>query len=127
MSGPVVWMACLCASWCHICRDWQPQLEAWAAHQPGLTVVWVDIEDEADWFDPLGLDTETFPTVLLARGDQALFLGPVTPQVAGLGHLVSRLSDAARSGPSLPAAAHALAVALRTRLRPTAHTPPAAG
>ncbi len=102
-------MACLCASWCHICRDWRPHLETWAASQPGLKLVWVDIEDEAAWFDPLELDIDTFPTVLLASSAQALFLGPVAPQVAGLKRLLSQLTSTARSGPSLPAAAHALA------------------
>ena len=80
-------VACLCAQWCGTCRDYRAVFDALrdeigaAAH-----FVWVDIEDEAD---ALGdIDVDDFPTLLVARGDDLLFFGPLTPQPATLARLV---------------------------------------
>ncbi len=72
-------VACLCAAWCGSCRDYRGTFETLAASFAGQAdFTWVDIEDEAD---SLGdLDIENFPTLLIARAEDALFLGPVTPQ-----------------------------------------------
>ena len=71
---------CLCAEWCGACRDYRPLWSARAsAHSTTALHLWVDIEDEAD---SLGeLDIETFPTLLVLRGDRPHFFGPVLPQV----------------------------------------------
>lgn len=79
---------CLCAAWCGTCRDYQPQLQAWAAAQPEWRVRWVDIEDEAERVGEL--DIETFPTLLIAVDGQARFLGPVLPNEAALQTLLAR-------------------------------------
>lgn len=112
------WIACLCAAWCGTCRDWQPVLEPWAATQPGLKLLWVDIEDEADWLDPLDLEIDTFPTLLLARQDRALFLGPVVPQLASVNRLLERLGAAPPADTVQLAPAHALAAQLWQRHGP---------
>lgn len=96
------WIACLCADWCGTCRDWQPVLARWAASQPDIHVLWVDIEDEADWLDTLGVDIETFPTLLLAQHERALFLGPVVPQVASVTRLLTRPIEPTHTGTALP-------------------------
>ena len=78
-ARPRLLVACLCAAWCGSCRDYRGTFEALAASFEGRAdFAWVDVEDEAD---ALGeLDIENFPTLFIAHADDALFLGPVTPQ-----------------------------------------------
>lgn len=81
-------VACLCAQWCGICRDYAPlmarSLAAFDATQ--VRVVWVDIEDHAEVLGDL--DVESFPTLLLARGTHVLFFGTVPPHKQTLERLV---------------------------------------
>jgi hypothetical protein len=85
-------VACLCAQWCRTCDAYRDTLVATqlAMHigHPGaaLRFVWVDIEDESELVGDL--DIEDFPTILLARGDQVLFFGPVLPHAQTLDRLV---------------------------------------
>ena len=75
-------VVCLCAEWCSACRAWRPDWDALAARHPQHRWQWLDIEDEPDLMDAVGLDIETFPTVLVAHEGRALFLGAVPPQQA---------------------------------------------
>jgi thioredoxin 1 len=106
-------VVCLCAEWCSACRAWRPDWDAAAARHPQHRWQWLDIEDEADLMDEVGLDIETFPTVLIARGGKALFLSAVPPQPAFLDSLVARLSAPGAA----PAGVTPEAVALAQRLR----------
>ena len=113
-------VACLCAQWCRTCDAYRDTLVATqlAMHigHPGaaLRFVWVDIEDESELVGDL--DIEDFPTILLARGDQVLFFGPVMPHAQTLDRLVRSALDTAL--PPLSAAALAPDVrALPARLR----------
>lgn len=88
--APTVRVIALCAAWCGVCRDWRPvYLEAVRAH-PEWQGAWVDVEDEDEAVG--GIDITTFPTVLIARGTQALFLGPIAPSRAALERLASGLA-----------------------------------
>lgn len=78
-------VACLCAAWCGACRDYAPVFEAQAA-QHDADYAWLDVEDHEEALD--GLDIEAFPTLLIARGDALLFLGPLTPQPGTLARIV---------------------------------------
>ena len=100
---------CLCAQWCGVCREWRGIFAEAAATHPEVRFAWVDVEDEAD---ALGdMDIETFPTLLIAHGSRARFLGPVQPTAAH----VTRMLMGLRSGaPDVPALAEA--DALLTRL-----------
>ncbi len=89
---------CLCAEWCGTCREWRPQLARQAQLQPGVDFAWVDIEDEADAIGDL--DIETFPTLLIAQGDRARFLGPVLPTAPAIGRLLESLQADPRAGTS---------------------------
>jgi hypothetical protein len=51
----------------------------------------MDVEDEADFLDPL--DVENFPTLLIGKGDRALFWGPITPQATTLERMVRTLAQ----------------------------------
>ena len=81
-------VACLCADWCGTCRDYRADFER-AVQAPagaGIRGVWVDIEDEAELVG--AIDVENFPTLLIARGDEVLFFGTVTPHLSTLTRLV---------------------------------------
>ena len=66
-----------------------------------MRFVWIDIEDESELVGDL--DIEDFPTLLLARGDQVLFFGPLMPHAQTLDRLVRSALDTAL--PPLSAAA----------------------
>ena len=100
-TGNTLRVVCLCADWCGVCRTWRALFDQAAAAHPRHRFDWIDVEDEADALgDP---DIETFPSLLIARGGQALFLGPVPPLLAPL----NRLLDSLASGGAAPASAAA--------------------
>jgi len=99
-------VVCLCAQWCGVCRDYQQIFDsvsgAIQADYPGAQFVWLDVEDEADFLNPL--DVENFPTLLIGMGDVPLFLGPITPQATNLERMVrSCARDADHSSLADPA------------------------
>ena len=113
-------VACLCAQWCRTCDAYRDTLvatrDAMRRGHPdaAMRFVWVDIEDESELVGDL--DIEDFPTLLLARGDQVLFFGPVLPHAQTLDRLVRNALDTGL--PPLSAAALAQDVlALPARLR----------
>lgn len=79
---------CLCAEWCGVCRDYREGFEALALQHSNIAFHWVDIEDQPDW--PETLEIESFPTVMIQRGDTVLYLGPTLPQH---GHLERTLES----------------------------------
>jgi hypothetical protein len=114
------WVIALCAEWCNVCREWRGTFNGTAASRPDLNFAWVDVEDEADAMGDL--DIETFPTVLVGRGDEALFLGPVQPSAAQLQRLLSSLkhtgTDEAVSRPPVSAEASSLLARLQAGVLP---------
>lgn len=80
---------CLCAEWCGVCRDFREGFENLSAKHAGASFHWIDIEDEPDW--PEALEIESFPTVMIQRGDAVLYLGPTLPQHAHLARLLDKL------------------------------------
>ena len=76
---------CLCAGWCGTCCDYRALFDALAQAHPEVRFEWVDIEDESELAGDL--DVETFPTLLIADGRKAHFLGPLLPQAAVLERL----------------------------------------
>ena len=83
LTGDVWFVACLCAAWCDVCRQYRPAFEALAARHPDKQFVWIDVEDEADIVGDF--DVENFPTLLIQRGDTVAFFGTVLPD-AGQAH-----------------------------------------
>jgi thioredoxin 1 len=85
-------VACLCADWCGTCRDYLATFEHVQAQFPGAHFLWIDVENEAELVDPI--EVENFPTLLIARRDQAMFFGTVTPHVETLQRLIrTQLAD----------------------------------
>lgn len=90
MSQP--WrVICLCADWCGTCRDYQPVFDAVAACYPAHAFDWIDVEDQAERIGDI--DIETFPTLLMLRGEQAQFFGPVLPHSDTLVRMIKSLQD----------------------------------
>ncbi|CAN7338280.1 thioredoxin family protein [Acidovorax sp. LjRoot74] len=87
------WAVCLCAAWCGTCGIYRPLFDELARAHPDVRFEWVDIEDESDLAGDL--DVETFPTLLIADGQRALFLGPLLPQAPVLARLLTSLQAAA--------------------------------
>ncbi len=91
------WAVCLCANWCGTCRDYRSIFDTLAQAHPGVRFEWVDIEDESELAGDL--DVETFPTLLIADGRHARFLGPLLPQAPVLARLLASL-QAGQGGPA---------------------------
>lgn len=95
-TAPGWWVVCLCAGWCGTCGIYRPLFDDLARAHPGVRFEWVDIEDDADIAGDL--DVETFPTLLIADGQRALFLGPLLPQAPVLARLMASLQENAGTG-----------------------------
>lgn len=80
-------VACLCAGWCDVCKQYRPGFEALAAEFPGQQFVWIDIEDQADLVGDL--DVENFPTLLMQRDDIVAFYGTMLPEPRQVARLLS--------------------------------------
>lgn len=101
-TSPEPWQViCLCAAWCGVCRDWQPQFQALASQHPGVRFAWIDVEDEDEAMGDVEIDT--FPTVLVAHGVHAMFLGPIPPFPKQLSQLLVRLQAQAEPAQLTPA------------------------
>ena len=63
-----------------------------------MRFVWLDVEDREDVAGDL--DIETFPSILVAQGAQARFLGPVLPQAGVLARMLQSLPQDAAAKPA---------------------------
>lgn len=114
--SPSWWVICLCAEWCGVCREWRDAFTQAAAAHPAMRFAWVDVEDEAEAMGDV--DIETFPTLLIARDDEALFLGSVQPSAAQVGRLVASLRDNPAPASGLPPGSAALLHRLKAGVLP---------
>src|SRR4051794_27592139 len=99
-SEPSWRVICLCAEWCGVCREWRDAFAQSARDHANMQFAWVDVEDEADAMGDV--DIETFPTLLIARGDQPVFLGPVQPSAAQVSRLLAGLNGATAKSNGIP-------------------------
>lgn len=83
-------VACFCARWCRLCGDYRAVFDG-VLSEAGLAGAWVDIEDDEAVLGPL--DVDDFPTLLIARGAQPVFFGPLTPQPGTLARLLRSALD----------------------------------
>ena len=95
-SPPIVassgwWAVCLCADWCGTCKQYRQPFEQLATQFPQMRFVWLDVEDREDVTGDL--DIETFPSILVAQGSQARFLGPILPQIPVLARMLQALPE----------------------------------
>ena len=98
------WVVTLCAQWCGVCREYRSAFEELAGKWPQVRFEWVDVEDEEELVG--SVDVETFPTVLIADGRVARFLGPVPPQAK----VLDRMLQGLQSDPAVVADAQAQAL-----------------
>lgn len=90
-------VVCLCAQWCATCRAYQNTWADLRQQYPQVQWAWVDIEDDEDLVGEVEIDT--FPTILIAHGERALFLGAQPPQAAVLLRLLQSLQTPAQPAP----------------------------
>ena len=96
-------VSCLCAAWCRTCDDYRPGFEALQREfGPSARFEWIDIEDEAALLG--NLDITNFPTLLIARGDDVAFFGPVMPHVQTARQLIQRALDGSLGATTDPSA-----------------------
>ena len=110
------WVACLCAAWCGVCRDWLPAFTAQARAHANMRFAWVDVEDEDETMGEV--DIETFPTLLVARGDEVLHLAPIPPMASQFTRLLARLQAQPRPDPGVGREANALLHRLKADVLP---------
>ena len=113
-SEPSLLVACLCAEWCDVCRDYRSVFEQVKDRFPQARFLWVDIEDQADLVDPVEVDD--FPTLLVAVGPSIRFLGPMIPRADRLERLLREHLTPAPVGDAAQASASAQSQALLQRL-----------
>jgi hypothetical protein len=111
-AGATWWVACLCAAWCGVCRDFQPLFMAQARAHPEMRFAWVDVEDEDEAMGEV--DIETFPTLMVARGEDVYFFAPVPPIASQFTRLLARLQAQQGADPGVPPEARELFARLRT-------------
>jgi thioredoxin 1 len=87
-SAPV-WVVCLCADWCGVCREYRLIFKAAAARHPSLRFAWIDVEDQAELVGDLDIDT--FPTLMVLDDSGVHFQGAIMPQAGTLLRLVDSL------------------------------------
>ena len=95
-------VACLCAQWCGVCRDWQPQFTALAERFPQARWLWVDVEDQADAQD--GYEPENFPVLAVQRGTTLLYCATLPQQIATWERTIRAVAAADASALQLAAA-----------------------
>jgi len=101
-------VACLCAEWCGVCRDYTQTFQDMQARFPQARFLWIDVEDEADLLHPL--EVENFPTLLIVVDGQPRFLGPLRPQAETLERLIRAHLEDAHATPLASPAVRELAV-----------------
>ena len=87
LPTPRLLVAGLCAQWCGTCREWRDVFDAQQrAYRGTADFIWVDVEDHDEVMG--AIEVENFPTLLIARGDEVLFFGTITPHAGTLARLV---------------------------------------
>lgn len=84
-------IACLCAGWCDVCKQYRAGFDALAAQFPDQQFVWIDVEDQADLVGDL--DVENFPTVLIQKNDIVVFYGTMMPEPRQVARLLEAQLD----------------------------------
>ena len=113
---PTWWVACLCAAWCGVCRDWLPVFTTQARAHAHMRFAWVDVEDEDETMGEV--DIETFPTLLVARGDEVLYFAAIPPMASQFTRLLARLQAQQGPDPGVGADANALLHRLQAGVLP---------
>ena len=84
-------VACLCAAWCDVCKQYRSGFDALADEHPQHQFVWIDIEDQADLVGDL--DVENFPTILIQHRDTVVFYVTMLPEPRQVARLLQAQLD----------------------------------
>jgi hypothetical protein len=83
-------VACLCAQWCSVCRQWRAGFDTLAAQLPAAQLLWVDVEDASDLLGDY--EPDNFPVLAVQRGGNLLYCASVPQQVALWRRLIDELA-----------------------------------
>ena len=89
-------VACLCAEWCGACREFRAAFDALSARHSDVWFRWIDVEDEAELVDDIVVNN--FPTLVIQRGADVLFLGTTLPNTAIVERQLAVLRAGSTSG-----------------------------
>lgn len=95
-----LYVVCLCAAWCGVCRQYEVKFNAVQAQFPHIQFAWLDVEDQECVLGDI--DVETFPTLLVGSKSGPMFLGPLLPQIKVLERLLLALQAAPQAASTLP-------------------------
>lgn len=98
-------VACLCAEWCGVCRDYRSAFDGLARERSDAVFHWIDVEADAERVGDL--DVENFPTILIQRGESVLFYGTMLPQPMHLRRAIDTLAGLSPDEARTRAAGHA--------------------
>ena len=110
-------MISLCAAWCHTCGEFREAFERIAMNRGDAQFVWLDIEDDHEICGDI--DVESFPTLVVFRGDVPVHFGVSTPQEATVSRLIDELASHTSAARDVPEEIWALREALRGAKAPT--------
>ncbi|MBW4049447.1 MAG: thioredoxin [Proteobacteria bacterium] len=82
-------VACLCAQWCSVCRQWKASFESLATQFHEACWVWVDVEDKADVLGDF--EPDDFPVLAVQRGAHLLFCATLPQQTRIWQRLIEEL------------------------------------
>jgi thiol-disulfide isomerase/thioredoxin len=119
----VLTIACLCAGWCVACQAYVATFTQVARAHPDAHFVWIDIEDHSDALGDEALDIENFPTVMVLKGHQPLFLGTVMPHAGTLERMVQAAQAGSLDGATVHTALAGSVAELATALQGVATAP----
>ncbi len=74
-------VACLCAQWCSVCRQWKASFDSLAMQFPQASWIWVDVEDKAEVLGDF--EPDNFPVLAVQRGAHLVFCATL-PQQTGI-------------------------------------------
>jgi len=83
-------VACLCAQWCGVCREWRAGFEDLASQLPAARLLWVDVEDAADLLE--GYEPENFPVLAVQRGADLLYCAALPQRTEVWRRLIEELA-----------------------------------
>ena len=90
----------LCAQWCHVCRDFEPEFRLLAAELPEARFVWLDIEDDEAIVGEI--DVDDFPTLAVFDRGRPLFFGVSAPRRAAVRGLLHALGASGQPVAGIP-------------------------
>ncbi|AGF47083.1 Thiol-disulfide isomerase [Candidatus Kinetoplastibacterium desouzaii TCC079E] len=83
-------IACLCAEWCGICREYKSKFHELSEKMTEHYFYWIDVEENIDLINDE--DITDFPTILIQNRRKIFFLGPVNTNINRLIKIIGNIN-----------------------------------